>query len=233
MKTVIDLIKSNSDRYPEFSEYIPNITEAVNLVNTRPDRSIENCKALFEGLSRSLILRLDKESDRKMFNRMPFEQQVTRAVVQLQRIETTTPSPISNLEPFVQMLQGIRNERGDVSHGRPAPKHDYSEQRLAEYILETTETYLKYMLLVFYDSPGIIRESTELQTIRYEDHPKFNDWLDEENGPRGEFLYSECLFHIFPNDYKTDLEEWQERQKEMSELVSSFIEKMSDENNKE
>ena len=210
MNSVIDLIRAHSSRYPDFKEYILNIEEAVANVSARPDRCIENCKALFEGMSRSIILRLDASTDRKQVEKMNFDDLVFRAINEVQKIETVSPSPLSSIMPFIKMLREIRNERGDVSHGRPAPKIDVSGRRLAEYILQVSETNLRYMLEVFYDVQGVKVEAAYAPSLLYEDNPEFNDWLDEKNGPRGEFLYSLCLFHVYPTEYEDELEDWKE-----------------------
>ena len=210
MNSVIDLIRAHSSRYPDFEEYIPNIEEAVANVSARPDRCIENCKALFEGISRSIILRLDASTDRKQVEKIQFDDLVLRAINEVQKIETVSRSPLLSIMPFIEMLRKIRNERGDVSHGRPAPKIDVSGRRLAEYILRMSETNLRYMLEVFYDVQEVKVEAAYAPPLLYEDNPDFNDWLDETNGPRGEFLYSLCLFHMYPMDYKNGLEDWKE-----------------------
>ena len=210
MNSVIDLIRAHSSRYPDFEEYIPNIKEAVANVSVRPDRCIENCKALFEGISRSIILRLDASTDRKKVEKIQFCALVCTAINEVQKIETVSPSPLSSIMPFIEMLRKIRNERGDVSHGRPAPKIDVSGRRLAEYILRMSETNLHYMLEVFYDVQEIKVEAAYAPPLLYDDNPDFNNWLDERNDPRGKFPYSLCLFLIYPTEYEDDLEDWKE-----------------------
>ena len=64
MQSVIDLINAHDTRYPEFGYYIDHMREGVSHVHTQPDRCIENCKAVFEGICKALVLRMDI-TDRK------------------------------------------------------------------------------------------------------------------------------------------------------------------------
>ena len=229
MKSIIDLILLHSGRYPDFEEYIPNIKEAVALVSDRPDRCIENCKALFEGLSRTFILRLDGSIDRRKIGSLDFDKQVRRAIVELQKIETTDPSPLSEMMGFIKVLQTVRNKRGDVSHGRPAPKIDESEQRLAQYILQTTEINLYYMLQVFYSQSQILHDPEYTPLIQYEDNQEFNKWLDENRDiddivPEAVSL-SKVYFKLFRNDYLNDLSNWNFAQEyDREELINDLSE---------
>ena len=229
MQSIIDLIDAHSNRYPEFKEYIPLAQDAMKYVISQPDRSIEICKALFEGMSRTFILRLELNSDREAFKNMPFSEQVERAISALQRIEIVKPSPLSSIEEFIEMLRVTRNNRGDVSHGRPAPKLDKSNQLLAEYILQTSEAILRHMLHVFYERPGIISEDATDSDIDYEENQEFNNYLDDKYPLEGSKLnYSKALHETKYEDYINQLEDWKDRMSGGDDLPSSASESIAE-----
>ncbi len=205
MQSIIDLIDAHSNRYPEFKRYIPLAQDAMKYVVSQPDRSIEICKALFEGMSRTFILRLEPNFSRKALQGMRFDKQVKRAISLLQRIEIVTPSPLSSIDQFIEILREIRNNRGDVSHGRPAPKIDESNKLLAEYMLQTSEAILRHMLHVFYEQPGVIHEVATSFNVNYKDNKEFNDQLDENHPLEGKLIYSDALFRLYPRDYEDQL----------------------------
>ncbi|MBI9021023.1 MAG: hypothetical protein JEZ10_07200, partial [Verrucomicrobia bacterium] len=59
MKTVVELIMLNSERHKEFEQYCAVIEMAELHKLTNPDICIESCKALVEGISKTILVNVD------------------------------------------------------------------------------------------------------------------------------------------------------------------------------
>ena len=202
MQSVIDLINAHATRYPEFGYYVDHMREGVSHVHTQPDRCIENCKAVFEGICKALVLRMDSGTDRKKVDKLKLPDLVNRAISCIERHDASGDFPASLIKELATTLGALRNRRGDVAHGRAAPKDEASCDRLSRCLLINTETALRYMLEIFYEQPGVLEEPdpepdhpSYLPDVDYDDFPDFNEWLDDEEMPNyGKVRWSRALF---------------------------------------
>ena len=111
----------------------------------------------------------------------------------------------------------LRNERGDISHGKGVPKAKSSNERLALLAMQMSEGIVSYMLDAFYsldirekDEKEAAAEDVEPEGIAYEDNPDFNDNLDELYPLEGKPLYSLALYQQYYEDYLIQLDEYRE-----------------------
>ena len=211
MKDLIDLINANAsiDRYPEFKYYLPWIEEAVENLDKHPDRTIENCKSLLEGVSKSLILRFDSKVNRARVERTPAETVIKQAVEQLSKQESDFEALKKHFEELTKCLTTIRNKRGDVSHGKATPKIDNSDQYLARFLIRQTEACLIYMLQILFDQPTILRPSTlSYEPLDYNAKKldRFNELLDDLHPDFSLGRYSKALYELDYDQYVAEHE---------------------------
>jgi hypothetical protein len=113
---------------------------------------------------------------------------------------------IKACQTLINKISNLRNDRGDISHGREVPKTLRSDVNLSRLIIEMTESLLRYTLATFFivDLERKAREfeAQELQKeeakISYEKNPGFNDLLDEEYPLDGsKVIYSQALYELY------------------------------------
>jgi hypothetical protein len=116
-------------------------------------------------------------------------------------------------------LGTLRNERGDISHGKAVPKTAVSNDRLSALCMSMTENVICYMLDAFYSIPPrpeeMLVEAAEptptLPLVSYDDNADFNDWLDEQcPWPEGRLIYSSALYELYYEDYLIQLREFRD-----------------------
>ena len=116
MVKVREIIKKNIDRQSHFEEYfkIIDIIQANEFIN--PDICIESCKALIEGISKTIIINLDntKTSDNIDDDNLPklFKESMNLLSKNCVDIEGDF---VVRFSAIIQVLGEIRNKRGDIS----------------------------------------------------------------------------------------------------------------------
>lgn len=208
MQTLIELIERHSDENSELRYYIKHIEEAQDNEVQHPDICIECCASLFQGVSKTIVNRLDPPQDREQFERESIQRQVKRALRCLAAsdslVELGFPVAVENL---VRILGELRNDRGDISHGRAVPKELQSDRSLARLVLNITEAIVRYMLASYF---ALKPERTFVPP--YEESERFNALLDEANALPGKLIYSRALYDQFPEDYVIRLKEYNDEQ---------------------
>lgn len=214
MQSLKDLIERHSSEESDFRYYIPIIEEAERNEIEHPDICIECCTSLFQGVSKSIVYRIDAGCDRVAFENLSVQQQVKQALRALRQnddvVEEAFPVAAENL---ARVAGTLRNTRGDISHGRATPKELQSDRSLARVVLNVSEALLRYMLASYF---GMRPEIEPI--IEYDAHPAFNSSLDDEYPLEGKPLYSLALYQQFYEDYRIQLAEFIDgQQTEVSE----------------
>lgn len=213
MKSVKELIERYAERNAEFLYYVPIIEKAERNEVDHPDITIECCSSLFQGISKSIVHRLDPLCDKEAFEGESLPTQVRRALICLKENEDVIEDDFVRRGVSLALAIGtLRNTRGDISHGRAVPKELQSDRSLARLVLNCSEALLRYILASFY----ALQERPEEQ-IAYEKNTDFNDFLDEENPLEGKPLYSLALYQQYYEDYLIRLEEYRGKQEELDE----------------
>ena len=193
MQQVKDLIHKHNDSHNEFEYYYSIIEKIEENINSQPDISIESSKALIEGICKTILLNLDSSYTKSKLNSYALPKLFKTAcdlidekiIDEQNTFEIDFTSRAANL---VLRMAELRNERGDISHGKPVPKEDVSTKECANMVMQVTNAVVSYILKVFFSIDLSYREETE-----YEDNPKFNEFLDE-NYPLDGLYYSKALF---------------------------------------
>ncbi len=212
MQTLRELIERHSDENSEFRYYIKHIDEAEANEIAHPDITIECCTALFQGVSKTIVNRLAPPEDAKAFADGAVQMQVRTALKCLAAgddvIEIDFPR---RAESLVQIIAELRNQRGDISHGRAVPKELQSDRGLARLVLNLTEAVIRYMLASYF---ALQPERTFIPP--YEDNEAFNDYLDQDATLPGKLSYSRALHDQYPEDYVIQLKEYTDEQEALS-----------------
>lgn len=191
------IIIKNKEKFEHFGYYLNILDKIEENIYIMPDVSIESCKSLFEGVSKTILKSLNESFDEK-----------TDSANKLLKNAINTLSKYSNCfdDVFVQNVCGlvsrisdIRNERGDISHGKPAPKEINSDSNLSEMIVLVTDGTISYILNIYFNSV-----LPDFSDVNYEQNPIFNDFLDNEKELDG-VVYSKALFDQDFISYKEQL----------------------------
>lgn len=213
MQTLIELIDRHSPEESDFRYYIPIIQKAESNEIEHPDITIECCASLFQGISKTIVYRLQPPPDKKQFENESIQRQVKLALRCLSAnddlIETAFPVAVENL---IRVVGELRNTRGDISHGRVVPKELHSDRSLARLVLNVSESIIRYMLASYFSL-----KPADLEQIEYVESPEFNEYLDELNPLDGKPLYSLALYEQFYEDYLVQLEIFNEPEEEDGE----------------
>lgn len=204
MRTVSELLREQLIRHPDFAYYIPLMEKVEKNLHQHPDISIETSKSLLEGISKTIVERLDAGQKRKDIEKKDLSPLVKEALNHLKfnddqfEVDFTT-----RCASLAYALGELRNARGDISHGKAVPKELCSSSDLSRFAMLMTESLLLYMLKSYFKiDPGVEPE------IDYEDNADFNDYLDELNPLDGKPLYSRALFDQFLEDYEIQLADY-------------------------
>ncbi|WP_205965444.1 abortive infection family protein [Pseudorhodobacter turbinis] len=229
MRSAELLIIEHSKDYPDFRYYLPLMKKAERDVSNHPDICIETCKALVEGISKTIILTLDETVHPNDIKDTDVSQLVKRAGKLLQQDETIIEDAfVTRVASVVHFLGVLRNERGDISHGKAVPKKIQSNDKLASAVLQISSGLLIYMLDSFFaklrekKSAIALAELVEEQVIdlaqfAYDDNPDFNLSLDEGYPYEGKLNYSFALYSLYYEDYFVRLAEFRDSAEEESE----------------
>jgi hypothetical protein len=207
MRTLVDLIARHAKSDSEFSYYIPIIEKAERNELAHPDITIECCVSLFQGISKSIVYRLDPKCDPAVFDRDTLPKQVRCAFNCLKENDDVVEDEYARAaENLARIAGALRNVRGDISHGRAVPKELESDRSLSRLVLNTSEAILRYMLASYFS----IRPEPE-ELVEYEENAEFNTELDELNPLEGKPLYSRALYEQYYEDYIVQLDDFNDR----------------------
>ena len=194
MEKTRGIISANIEKHSHFEEYfkIIDIIQANEFKN--PDICIESCKALIEGISKTIIVNLDNTRTAENIDddNLPklFKESMNLLSDNCEDIEGDF---VMRFSAIIQVLGEIRNKRGDISHGRMAPKAIYSSRKLATTVMNMTESILEYVLEHYF--------SLDFNSGRlvYDELEEYNIWLDDNTDfPIKKAKYSQLLYE---NDY--------------------------------
>ena len=177
--------------------YDSHLTLIEAYIDEKPDISIETCKALIEGLSKLAL---------HMLNQEPLESQKSedvqslfkRALKELQKGRGFSDIDLVNRAgSVVHYIGELRNEHGDISHGRASLKDQVNDADFADFIIGITDSLCTYML-------RRLDQLAEVE-LQYEDNPEFNAFLDEAYPLGNGVRYSKALFDQELETYEIEL----------------------------
>ncbi len=198
MNLVKEIIAQHRDEFENF-EYYFKIIEIIEVnLESHPDISIESCKSLFEGISKTIILRLNPNTTIQELEALSAQKLVRTAIEELK--EYGDIEELNFITVFVKEIATIRSLRGDISHGRPSPKVIESDTEYAIMTANTTFGFVYYLLGIFFNLK--FKSQTKYQ---FDNYPEFNDWLDEQDQAGFFKSYSLALYQTDYIRYEQEL----------------------------
>ncbi|MER9689678.1 abortive infection family protein [Mesorhizobium sp. M0139] len=228
MQRAVKLIKSYESQFPDCIYYVPLFGKARRNITRHPDICIETCKALLEGISKTIIMGLDDKASIDDLNKKDVEPLVKAAAKLLRANDDIVEDHFVNrVGGLAHSLGALRNARGDISHGKAVPKQENSSDHFARLCLQMTDAVAFYMLKSFFMTRTLSAKSLDLDgqgveklgppvlpggipDIPYEANAEFNDWLDQKNPLFGKLLYSDALYRLYYEDYVLELQAYTE-----------------------
>ncbi|NIJ35994.1 hypothetical protein FHR22_000643 [Sphingopyxis panaciterrae] len=223
------MIKANQAQFPDCVYYLPLFGKARRNIAVHPDICIETCKALLEGIAKTIILGLDAAATRDDLNKKEVEPLVKWAAKLLRANDDIIEDHFVNrVGGLAHSLGALRNARGDISHGKAAPKVEESDRDFARLCLQMTDAVAFYMLQSYFarTAPTVPTDVAEddadqpdllpggIPDTPYDDNPDFNEELDRQYPLDGKLLYSDALYRLYYEDYLIELEAYIDAQRE-------------------
>lgn len=217
MQRAANLIKAHKEAFPECAYYLPLLSKARRNARAHPDICIETCKALLEGIAKTIVLDLDGAATKELVDKKDVDQIVKWAAKTLkQNDDVIEDNFVTRATSLANALGTLRNSRSDISHGREVPKPEYSDEKFARLCLSMTDSIAVYLLESYFALAQSVKDGaipdpaqaveTYVPDVGYEDNPDFNDWLDQSQPLPGKVLYSEALYRLYLEDYIIELE---------------------------
>ena len=201
-----NIIDKHEDTHEYFEYYKSIIQKIEDNQASNPDISIESCKSLIEGISKSILMRLNKSMTENKVNDYDAHaifKECCNYLGHKQPLEREFTLQGFNL---VKRIAELRNERGDISHGKLSPKSVLSAKESAHMIMGITDSLVHYLLVHFFKI-----DFSSQEDIKYEEHEDFNLYLDE-NYPELDISYSMALFEQDPVAYEEQLRDYKDEQ---------------------
>ena len=222
MQEIKNLIANNQDRFPLLDYYLLHVEDAEKHKLEQPDRCIETCSALMEGVCKTVLRTLDNAYDDRHVEGLKIKRLVEKTLQEVARFDEEIEAEFPNkFAELVQELATIRNKRGDIAHGRGTPKLEASNSRFSRFLFRQTESAVMYLL-----ESLVAIDLTLPKEIKYEDNPEFNESLDsgwEESLAEFSLVldikYSEALFAQDKVDYEQRLQAYLDLADKFSVLI--------------
>lgn len=216
------LIRAYEGEFPECTYYLPLLSKARRNARKHPDICIETCKTLLEGISKTIIFKLDSTAVKKDIDKKDADQIVKAAAKLLkQNDDVIEDNFVTRATSLTNALAALRNSRGDISHGKEVPKPEYSSENFARLCLQMTDALAVYLLEAYFDNVTAAKldhakvavlpevdSASYTPNINYEDNLEYNEDLDSNNPLPGKLLYSESLYELYYEDYILGLDEF-------------------------
>lgn len=200
MQLTRQTIDAYSTKFPEFQYYHKILDKIDENAVEMPDVSIESCKSLVEGISKTILIKLKVPYSEKDRN-ADTPRDLWKKVLDNLPVSTSYDSEfVSRTCALVTRITEIRNKRGDISHGRPSPKEIESDVRLSGFIAQVTDSLVSYLLETYFSL-----DLSYLEKINYEDEIEFNQSLDDIYPIDGVISYSKALYDQDQVSYEEQL----------------------------
>jgi len=232
MEKTKSIISANKDSHTEFNYYFSVIKIAEESINEKPDVTIDCCKSLIEGISKSILISLDNNysNNNKLVDGVKALKLFNKAIKIISKYDQSLIGKetdfLDKSHELVETIINLRNDRGDISHGKftPKPSDIISTSEFALFVINMTDSILSFMLKVFFDI-----EIPDTNILDYDSNTMeaYNNWLDESiDFPIKKAKYSQLLYE---NDYDEYESRYSDEFLKMDELEKPIETKSSKE----
>lgn len=237
MKLTKQAIANHSQTISGLDGYSTVVDKIEKNKNDYPDIAIEACKSLIEGLAKKALELLSNEyNDKKKIrkncdNHLPtlvrtaflevfthsFELEIFQSLYELIPDESRVnrfrknlkDNLLKKIENAVIKTSVIRDQRGDISHGRIYPKSDESDVNLSLAICSITDGICFYMINEMVRQYKYKLGQDSDGKLIYEQEHNYNNWLDDiTDFPIKKINYSKVLFENDYDEYEARYDEY-------------------------
>ncbi|MDN6281246.1 MAG: abortive infection family protein [Psychroflexus sp.] len=198
------VITANLSSHKDFEYYFSIIDIAEDSVNEKPDVTIDCCKSLIEGVAKSILITLDNnyKKNNKLVDGVKASKLFDKAIKLISKYDQSLIGKetdfLSKSRELVDVIIGIRNDRGEISHGKftPKPNEIISTSEFGLFVINLTDSIVSFMLKILFQ---IDLPQTERLIYEDEEMEAYNTWLDDSTDfPIKKAKYSQLLYE---NDY--------------------------------
>ncbi|MCW6052367.1 hypothetical protein K4039_20285 [Lyngbya sp. CCAP 1446/10] len=214
MESLEALVKRHFKEFPEFHYYgaFAEFVSAIESYHQDLNMGVSSdcCNSLLQSLCKTIITQIDSTTVGSL-EPLRTDQLIKKVATLLQKNDDVCERDFaSQLGKIGVHINAIRNNRGELSHGRCIPKELLNDQDLSRLLREITESLSRYLISSFFiftlDKQSKEDIEIEKDQIRYEENSEFNDLLDEEYPLDGKLLYSQALYTLYYEDYNIRLQ---------------------------
>ncbi|CAI3161649.1 Uncharacterised protein [Acinetobacter baumannii] len=215
MKKSRELIAQYSSEHQWLQELERLLTHIDQQSDQCGDTLIECSKSFIEAIAKNAIIKLNSNEKIKDINEAKLGdlfKKTRKAICEHSSIEKLMP--ISEVELFFSALNQwmlfigkIRNDIGEVSHGKILPKSYSIDLNMAQIFSEIIDRFAYIILLMLLEI-----DLSYLQNYRYENFPDFNEYLDDQYELPNGLSYSRALFEQDYDAYSEELDNYLDAQ---------------------
>ncbi|WP_439039628.1 abortive infection protein [Acinetobacter baumannii] len=215
MKNSRELIAQYSSEHQWLQELERLLTHIDQQSDQCGDTLIECSKSFIEAIAKNAIIKLNSNEKIKDINEAKLGdlfKKTRKAICEHSSIEKLMP--ISEVELFFSALNQwmlfigkIRNDIGEVSHGKILPKSYSIDLNMAQIFSEIIDRFAYIILLMLLEI-----DLSYLQNYRYENFPDFNEYLDDQYELPNGLSYSRALFEQDYDAYSEELDNYLDAQ---------------------
>jgi hypothetical protein len=237
--------KASFERYTNFEDH--EIYYFAIDKKLTADNCIETCKSLIEGIAKTVLSQIDLKrkvvyerfeerelkSLRSTFDKIAgngedFPVLFRQAILVLSNYHQACQKELMNSlgKDFCKYLSRLRNDRGDIAHGRPAPKIERSTLELAFMIENITDLISLHMLEIlslidFSKTEEVGQDQAIVESFMFKEDFEltdiderekiirdFNESIDKLYPYGGRARYSRALYDQYKEDYEIQLQEF-------------------------
>ena len=200
-------------------QWLQDLEKLLNQIdhqtNQCGDTLIECSKSFIEAIAKNAIIKLkpnEKIKDINEANLGELFKKTRKALCEHSSIEKFMP--ISEVELFFSALNQwmlfigkIRNDIGEVSHGKILPKSYSIDLKMAQIFSEIIDGFAYIVLSMLLEI-----DLSYLQNYIYEEFPEFNEYLDDRYDLPNSLSYSRALFEQDYDAYSEELDNYLDSQ---------------------
>jgi hypothetical protein len=215
MKKSRELIAQYSSEHQWLQELERLLTHIDQQSDQCGDTLIECSKSFIEAIAKNAIIKLNPNEKIKDINEAKLGdlfKKTRKAICEHSSIQKLMP--ISEVELFFSALNQwmlfigkIRNDIGEVSHGKILPKSYSIDLNMAQIFSEIIDRFAYIILLMLLEI-----DLSYLQNYRYENFPDFNEYLDDQYELPNGLSYSRALFEQDYDAYSEELDNYLDAQ---------------------
>ncbi len=205
------IIALHSDQHKWLNDLEKLLEQIEKQANSCGDTLIECTKSFLEAIAKNIIMKLrpyEKEKEIHLLDLGKLFKKTKEALLEHSMIEAVMP--ISDLENFfsalnqwIRFLGEMRNNIGEVSHGKILPKPYSLRLETAQIISSITDGF-SYILI----SCLVEIDISFMQAYDYTDYAEFNNYLDEQYELPNGLSYSKALYEQDYDAYSEELDNY-------------------------